>query len=34
MKQTLNFFNIIDSVYGECFSAAKIRLKQKEHFTL
>ena len=33
MKHTLNFFNIIDSVYGECFSAAKIRLKQKEHFT-
>ena len=29
----INFFNIIDSLYDECFPVAKIRLKQKKHFT-
>ena len=28
----INFFNIIDSLYDECFPVAKIRLKKK-HFT-
>ena len=31
-KAYINSFNIIDSLYGECFSVAKILLKQKEHF--
>ena len=29
----INFFNIIDSLYDECFPVAKIRLKKKKHFT-
>ena len=29
----INFFNIIDSLYDECFPVANIRLKQKKHFT-
>ena len=29
----INFFNIIDSLYDECFPVAKIRLKQKKNFT-
>ena len=29
----INFFNIIDSLYDECFPVAKIRLKQKKHVT-
>ena len=29
----INFSNIIDSVYDECLPVAKIRLKQKKHFT-
>ena len=28
-----NYFNIIDSPNDECFPEAKIRLKQKKHFT-
>ena len=28
-----NYFNIINSLYDECFPEAKIRLKQKKHFT-
>ena len=31
-KRQLIFFNIIDSLYDECFPVAKIRLKKK-HFT-
>ena len=30
----INFVNIIHSLYDECFPVAKIRLKQKKHFTL
>ena len=33
MKHKLIFFKIIDSLYDECFPVAKIRLKQKKHFT-
>ena len=33
MKHTLIFFNIIDLLYGKCFSITKIKLKQKKHFT-
>ena len=29
----VKFFNIIDSIYDECFPVAKIRLKQKKQFT-
>ena len=29
----INFFNIVDLLYDECFPVAKIRLKQKKHFT-
>ena len=29
----INFFNIIDSLYDECFPVAKIRLKQKKRIT-
>ena len=29
----INVFNIIDSLYDECFPLAKIRLKQRKHFT-
>ena len=29
----INFFNIIDSLYDECFPVANVRLKQKKHFT-
>ena len=32
-EANINFFNIIDSLYDECFPVAKIRLKQKKHFT-
>ena len=32
-RQCINFFNIIDPLYDECFPVAKIRLKQKKHFT-
>ena len=28
-----NYFNIIDSLYDECFAEAKIRLKEKKNFT-
>ena len=28
-----NYFNFIDSLYGECFLEAKIRLKEKKNFT-
>ena len=32
-EANINFFNIIDSLYDECFPVVKIRLKQKKHFT-
>ena len=29
----INFLNIIDSLYDECFPVAEIRLKQMKHFS-
>ena len=33
-EEYIDFFNINDFLHNECFPVAKIRLKQKKHFTL